>query len=140
MRNLHISVLLARIGSLRVYKLMELTVFRGILDGVFKRIGLLRGFNYVRPPRVLVQGDALATGRVDSDALENTELVILSSTRFLRLRRSMNLPRQIMYSIQSFLGIGIITILRTIPDRFIILNAHDSAFMFPQEFRMVSQS
>ena len=54
MRNLHISVLLARISSLRVYNVMELPIFRGIFDGVFERIGLMGGFNYVRPPRVLV--------------------------------------------------------------------------------------
>ena len=110
MRNLHISVLLARISSLRVYKVMELTIFRGIFDGVFKRIGLIRGFNYVRPSRVLVQGYALTTGRVDSDAFENTEMVIQSPSRFLRLWRSMNLPRHIMQSIQTFLGIGIVAI------------------------------
>ena len=110
MRNLHISVLLARISSLRVYKVMELTIFRGIFDGVFKRIGLIRGFNYVRPSRVLVQGYALTTGRVNSDAFENTEMVILSPSRFLRLWRSMNLPRHIMQSIQTFLGIGIVAI------------------------------
>ena len=138
MSNLHISVLLARIGSLRVYKLghLELTFFRGIINGVFKRNLFIRWINII-----YVRSSCVLTWRVNSYVVENGKFINLSCIRqrrfVLRVRSSstMNIPRHILLRfVGSFLRIGIITILRIIPNRFIILNAHDSAFVFPQEF------